>query len=82
MKTPEEILNSIEENSSWCLSDDLIKEIILPAMEEYGNQQYNQGMKDAAENAKVTMKFEDSKDRSINRYVKVDKESILKLLKQ
>ena len=50
-------------------------------MEEYGKQQYNQGVKDVAKNAKVKTEFKSTGDYSGYDHVTVDKESILELLK-
>lgn len=76
--TAKDVLSKIEEGSSWVLSYDIIDEVIIPAMEEYGKQQYNQAIDDAAENAKVIRIKSDKSDLS---YHSVDKQSILKLKK-
>lgn len=52
---------------------------ILFAMEEYGKQQYNQALEDAAE--KVQIKSVDEYQGEEFRYLTIDKQSILKLKK-
>ena len=78
MKTPEEILSKFESENCWVLANNLTSEVIIPSMEEYGNQQYNQAIKDAAENAKAFF-FYDDFDGSPE--FGVNKDSILKLVK-
>ena len=63
-KTPEEILNECA-----TIDGQTIQEFCLKAMLQYGKQQYNQAIKDAAENARIF----------INKH-EVNKDSILKLL--
>jgi len=70
--TAQEILNEIEEKSTWCLSFEMIDEIIIPAMEAYGKQQYNQAIEDAVENATT---------ECTSTCIRVYKQSILKLKK-
>lgn len=75
-KTPEEIIDEIENESRWVLPSDLIEEIIIPVMEEYGKQQYNQAIKDAE--SKV---YSFSNDKIDKVHQSCVKKSILKLLK-
>ena len=71
MKTPEEILIDIElkEFASFTSNE---RYVIYSAMEEYGKQQYNQAIKDAAENCTTEL---------TSTCIRVYKDSILKLLK-
>ena len=72
-KTPEEILNECA-----TIDGQTIQEFCLKAMLQYGKQQYNQAIKDAAENAEVCF----TEDCVIVRGdAEVDKGTILKLLK-
>lgn len=85
MKTPEEILIDIElkEFASFTSNE---RFVIYSAMQEYGKQQYNQAVKDAAENVEIS--FPEYLDGNKVVYkcaiedIAVDKESIFKLLKQ
>jgi len=75
-KTPEEILGKI---TGLTITDDMVRmqteiSYLLQAMKEYGNQQYDQAIKDAAESAKIRfIPFSDN--------IEIDEDSILKLLK-
>lgn len=73
MKTPKEILDKIIDDSSWVLSENLIEEIIYPSMIKYGKQQYNKAVLDCAENATT---------ECTSTCIRVDKDSMLKLLKE
>lgn len=76
-KTPEEILNEFETKSTFILSQTLIEQMIIPAMEEYGKQQYNQAVLDCMENARTTIVISGSKET-----IEIHENSMKKLLKQ
>lgn len=86
-KTPEEIIiekygcSDLEDLQKCFLNDMISFSMIREAMEEYGKQQYNQAIKDAAENAKAKVDSDMITSLKVAPYVYVDKESILKLLK-
>lgn len=93
MKTPEEILDDhcTTTYNKYSGDEEIIssKEAVLIAMEEYGKQQYDQAIKDAAENAKVRKTVRTEYPHESHPYIPVhkeevvvDKDSILKLLKQ
>jgi len=79
MKTVAEIVKEIEDKSSWVLSSDLIEEIIMPSVIEYGQQQYNKALLEAADKATARIVQE-----TINGGKKavVNRESILNLIKK
>lgn len=85
-KTPEEILNEMCNVMPWQF---IGKEQIFPylkeALEIYGKQQYNQAIKDAAENAEVKSIVIGRTHTLYGAYNEfgyvVDKDSILKLIK-
>ena len=74
MKTPEEILIDIELDDDFVVFTIEERDVIHKAMEEYGKQQYNQAIKDAAEKCKGRLL-----DYST---VYIIKDSILKLIKE
>ena len=71
--SPEYILDKHADKACWVIAEDLQENVIIPSMEEYGKQQYNQAIKDAAENAEMSWDF-------VHGY-EINKDSILKLLK-
>lgn len=79
-KTPEEILNEFETKSTFILSQTFIEQMIIPAMEEYGKQQYNQAIKDFFEKLVICSKFS-SFDKKLDCWSNKD-ELLKKLLKQ
>ena len=70
--SPEYILDKNADEACWIIAQDLQENVIIPSMEEYGKQQYNQAIKDAAENCTTEL---------TSTCIRADKASILKLLK-
>ena len=86
MRTPEEFLKSKLSVTNWnflnhVLHSGEVYKQILSAMNEYGNQQYNQAIEDAAENCE-SCQLTDVHGVGIGEFVSMtDSESILKLKK-
>ena len=81
--SPEYILDKHADKACWVIAEDLQENVIIPSMEEYGKQQYNQAIKDAAENATAINDEWFDYGYQEWRYGDpiIDKDSILKLLK-
>ena len=75
MKTPEEIFDILLKVSELRMDIETAEKKII----DFGKQQYNKAIKDAAENAKIKPKHKLSPG-FMDQYT-VDKDSILKLLK-
>lgn len=83
--TAEEILDKIEDESCWVLPADLIEEIIIPAMEEYGKQCKSEAIDEtvkACAEAANTIDVGTLTDEGWVPYYIVDKQSILSVAEQ
>lgn len=65
--SPEYILDKNADEACWVIAQDLQEDVIIPSMEEYGNQEYNKAIR------AIQKEYETNKDFNIT--------SILKYLK-
>ena len=62
--SPEYILDKHADEACWVIAEDLQENVILPSMEEYGNQKFNEAIR------AIQKEYETNKDFNITSIIK------------